>query len=169
MTWVRIDDGMPRHPKFIELDDDAALALWVRGLLYASKFRTGAFVPISALPLLSGATDPEGLAEQLVAAKLWVGRGGGYGILGGGEFWSKYSDGYWCKSACPEVYRRDGSACRYCGSATNLTIDHVVPRCHGGGNTVDNLVVACWKCNHRKRGRTPEQASMALRPLPGGK
>jgi len=27
------------------------------------------------------------------------------------------------------------------------TIDHIVPVSHGGKNTLDNYVTACWKCN----------------------
>lgn len=30
------------------------------------------------------------------------------------------------------------------------TFDHVTPRCQGGSNALDNLVLACFKCNHRR-------------------
>lgn len=72
----------------------------------------------------------------------------------------------WSRAAYPDVLARDGSTCRYCGNATaRPTIDHVVPRCQGGGDEPANLAVACWACNIRKRGRTPEQAGMRLRPV----
>lgn len=62
-----------------------------------------------------------------------------------------------------EVLRRDGFTCQYCGqSVTILTVDHVVPRHMGGKHTWDNLVAACPPCNHRKGGRTIEQAQMRL-------
>jgi len=65
------------------------------------------------------------------------------------------------------VHRRDGYTCQYCGAVTaRPTLDHVVPRRLGGGANWTNLVTACRECNHRKGGRTPEQASMPLRCRP---
>lgn len=63
------------------------------------------------------------------------------------------------------LYARDGNRCQYCGkkySTSELSLDHVVPRSQGGGNSWDNIVCACVKCNTRKGGRTPEQAGMKL-------
>ncbi|GBD24285.1 hypothetical protein HRbin29_01963 [bacterium HR29] len=62
-----------------------------------------------------------------------------------------------------EVFERDGWQCQYCGKVTrDLTLDHVVPRHRGGEHTWENLVSACRACNHRKAGRTPEEARMRL-------
>ena len=62
-----------------------------------------------------------------------------------------------------EVLRRDDYTCQYCGHhSTNLTIDHVVPRHLGGLHAWENLVAACPSCNHRKGGRTADQAQMRL-------
>jgi 5-methylcytosine-specific restriction endonuclease McrA len=62
-----------------------------------------------------------------------------------------------------EVLRRDNYTCQYCGQrASYLTIDHVIPRHLGGLHVWDNLVAACPNCNHRKGGRTVEQAQMHL-------
>jgi 5-methylcytosine-specific restriction endonuclease McrA len=72
-----------------------------------------------------------------------------------------------------QIRRRDGDACRYCGtkvnwndrrSATGGVLEHVRPDLAGGA---DNLVVACRGCNSRKGKRTPEAAGMTLRPAPG--
>lgn len=60
------------------------------------------------------------------------------------------------------IYRRDGHACGYCGSKSNLTLDHVIPKSKGGGNTWQNLVTCCKKCNSTKDDRTPKQADMPL-------
>lgn len=68
----------------------------------------------------------------------------------------------WSKVAYAQVRQRDGGSCRYCGSKENLSIDHIVPRCQGGGDEPENLVVACRSCNSRKGGRTPKQAGMVL-------
>ena len=40
--------------------------------------------------------------------------------------------------------------CVYCGSDSNLTLDHVKPRCRGGRNDASNLVAACRSCNRSK-------------------
>jgi 5-methylcytosine-specific restriction endonuclease McrA len=67
-----------------------------------------------------------------------------------------------------EVLRRDEYTCQYCGTHTvHLTIDHVIPRRLGGQHEWSNLVAACPTCNHRKGGRTVEQAQMHLLHLPG--
>lgn len=63
------------------------------------------------------------------------------------------------------LFARDRNRCQYCGrhfSTSELTIDHVVPRAQGGGDSWNNLVCACVKCNAKKGGRTPQQASMSL-------
>jgi 5-methylcytosine-specific restriction endonuclease McrA len=64
------------------------------------------------------------------------------------------------------IYKRDSNSCQYCGSTRNLTIDHVIPKCRGGEDTWENLVVACGPCN-TKKGNTPlEQTGMKLRRKP---
>lgn len=66
-----------------------------------------------------------------------------------------------------EIMRRDDYTCQYCGQQVSvLTIDHVIPRHLGGPHSWDNLVAACPYCNHRKGGRTVEQAQMRLLRLP---
>lgn len=62
-----------------------------------------------------------------------------------------------------EIFVRDRYTCQYCGKQTrDLTIDHVMPRHRGGRHTWENLVSACRHCNHRKAGRTPQEAHMTL-------
>jgi len=67
------------------------------------------------------------------------------------------------------VLARDNYTCQYCGLVfpkPELTIDHVVPRSHGGQHTWDNVVTACLRCNQHKGSRTPEQAHMPLLSKP---
>lgn len=66
-----------------------------------------------------------------------------------------------------EVFWRDRYTCQYCGkSVRDLTLDHVLPRARGGIHSWENVVSACVLCNHRKAGRTPKEARMALRRQP---
>jgi 5-methylcytosine-specific restriction endonuclease McrA len=66
-----------------------------------------------------------------------------------------------------EIFRRDNFTCQYCGRHTpTLTIDHVIPRHLGGPHVWHNVVAACPFCNHRKGGRTAEEAGMHPIRLP---
>jgi 5-methylcytosine-specific restriction endonuclease McrA len=64
------------------------------------------------------------------------------------------------------VFLRDGFACQYCGSADDLTFDHLVPRSKGGRTTWENIVTACAPCNLRKGDRLLEDSGLHLRRLP---
>lgn len=53
------------------------------------------------------------------------------------------------------VLLRDDYKCQYCGQdftddKGELTLDHVVPRFHGGKTRWENVVAACGKCNLEK-------------------
>ena len=62
-----------------------------------------------------------------------------------------------------EVFARDRHTCQYCGRQTHdLTLDHVMPRHRGGSHTWENLVTACKGCNHRKGGKTLDEARLRL-------
>jgi 5-methylcytosine-specific restriction endonuclease McrA len=73
------------------------------------------------------------------------------------------------------VMARDQYTCVYCGvipgdnrrghavKRADLTVDHLIPRSKGGGNTWSNTACACRWCNHRKADRTPHEAGMKLR------
>lgn len=63
------------------------------------------------------------------------------------------------------IFARDHNMCQYCGrkfSTSELSLDHVVPRSQGGGNSWQNIVCCCLRCNVRKGGRTPSQAGIKL-------
>ena len=51
------------------------------------------------------------------------------------------------------VFLRDEYRCQYCNHlfhTRDLSLDHVVPRCKGGGLNWTNAVTSCRKCNGRK-------------------
>ena len=63
---------------------------------------------------------------------------------------------------CPETIVKEqwdrillvyDSSCVYCGTKSNLTMDHVVPLSLGGTHTIDNIVPACQSCNASKGDR----------------
>ena len=65
------------------------------------------------------------------------------------------------------VFQRDNHTCQYCGSRDDqLSIDHVMPRSRGGGDTWENVTTACLSCNVRKGNRTPKEAAMPLTHVP---
>ena len=67
------------------------------------------------------------------------------------------------------LFARDQYLCLYCGkqlSRQSLTRHHVVPISRGGRDLWENVVAACFQCNSRKGGRTPQQASMPLLAVP---
>lgn len=63
------------------------------------------------------------------------------------------------------VLVRDRHRCAYCGRRAT-TVDHVLPRSQGGGDTWLNTVASCAADNHRKADRTPVQAGMLLLTKP---
>ena len=78
------------------------------------------------------------------------------------------------------IYARDGYTCCYCNVnlehevASRRTLDHIIPRAHGGSNAETNLVTCCITCNSTRRdtplmGVLLERAmAWATRPLPEG-
>ena len=65
------------------------------------------------------------------------------------------------------ILHRDSYTCQYCGyTGDELTLDHVIPRSRKGGETWENMVTACVRCNVKKGNRTPKEANMPLRRTP---
>jgi len=79
------------------------------------------------------------------------------------------------------VLRRDKNVCGYCYkrlSASNGTIDHIIPKCRWEEfkrlgktkgkhvNNWKNVVAACKPCNNKKDNKTPEEASMKMHVKP---
>ncbi|MCW5756203.1 MAG: HNH endonuclease [Phycisphaeraceae bacterium] len=67
------------------------------------------------------------------------------------------------------IFERDGHQCQYCRRhfrSGDLSVDHVLPRARGGGDSWENLVTACIRCNAAKGDRTPAEAGMPLARVP---
>lgn len=68
------------------------------------------------------------------------------------------------------IYRRDQRLCQYCMeycSSEEITIDHIIPKSRGGGNSWTNCVTSCKTCNSKKADRTPKESGMELHRPPG--
>src|SRR3954464_15319012 len=64
------------------------------------------------------------------------------------------------------VFARDRWTCQYCGSRSNLTVDHVIPRSKGGDSSWTNIVASCAPCNRRKGDHLPQHIGMHPRRNP---
>ena len=108
------------------------------------------------------------------------------GATCGQVFTSPYPNAAYCRSGCrprlgghwisPErrsaLYERDGHRCYLCGNqvassgdvnADNYaTLDHVVPRAHGGTDDDNNLMTCCRKCNSVKSDNVYEWNRVSL-------
>ena len=70
MTWVKIDDSFPNHPKIIGLSD-RAFRVHISGLCYCGTYLTDGFIPFAAVEAL--VKEPEYKpTDELEAVGLWI-------------------------------------------------------------------------------------------------
>jgi 5-methylcytosine-specific restriction protein A len=60
------------------------------------------------------------------------------------------------------IIARDGPVCALCGAYGN-SVDHIVPKAHGGTDHPRNLRVLCVKCNSRRSPGTWNRRGATLR------
>lgn len=84
MAWARVDDQWFAHRKVVGLTL-AARGLWTTVLSWSCAQKS-ADVPAHMVRFLAGGEDIDGLAEELVAAGLWIPNGDGWEI----HDWSEY-------------------------------------------------------------------------------
>jgi len=72
------------------------------------------------------------------------------------------------------LFARDNYTCQYCGRHERalrarefLNRDHVQPMSRGGDTSWANCVTACSSCNSKKDNKTPKEAGLRLRSIPG--
>jgi hypothetical protein len=65
MTWIKLNDNVPRHPKIAGLSHRAFRA-WVNALCYASEFLTDGVLPVAFL-----VTVPRKVQIELIDVGLW--------------------------------------------------------------------------------------------------
>ena len=65
------------------------------------------------------------------------------------------------------ILKRDNHTCQYCGArSVPMTIDHILARKKGGGDSWENLVAACVPCNTQKGNKLLNEANMKLLKIP---
>lgn len=65
------------------------------------------------------------------------------------------------------VYKRDNFRCVWCGSSSQLELDHIIPWSAGGPDTFDNLRTLCHGCNTYRSNRA-FPLDVVCRQIPGG-
>ena len=81
MTWVRVDDAAPEHPKIAQCGP-LGFALWIAGLAYCNRNLTDGFIPTGVASRLLSWTHPDSEGNHLKLAATWDGEymGGGWDI-----------------------------------------------------------------------------------------
>lgn len=191
MSWARFDDRYHDNPKVNAawFREPAAIGLHVMCITYCAMHETDGLLPIgflegkcgtkaryrkiSTVLFESGLLEP--VDENWVRVHDFLEFNPSKAALKERREWDKTRKALYSDHALIAAIRdRDQDLCRYCGTVvswtdrrgpTGGTYDHVIPR---GPATLENIVVACRRCNTKKNNRTPEQANMPLLPPRSG-
>ena len=85
MTWIKIDDDFPDHPKTRKVfrkGGSNAVLLHLAGLCYASRFLTDGFIPEDDVEELTMLRYPRKSLKVLLDTDVWAEAPGGYCIVG---------------------------------------------------------------------------------------
>jgi 5-methylcytosine-specific restriction endonuclease McrA len=55
-----------------------------------------------------------------------------------------------------DLFKKYNYCCAKCKSGEKLTIDHILPKCEGGLNNIENLQILCKSCNNHKADNSPK-------------
>lgn len=80
MTWIKIDDDLPDHPKVAGLTD-GAFRLYLTGLCYCSRHLTDGRIP-EAVTSRWGVRHADRAASELMSAGLWTSSADGFEVVG---------------------------------------------------------------------------------------
>lgn len=83
MSWIRLDDNFPDHPKVITLSDKA-FRVYISGLCYSSRYLTDGFLSDPVVNRLDGVLS----AEELAGVGLWSRAENGWEIASYAEYQS---------------------------------------------------------------------------------
>lgn len=185
MTWARFDDRYDDHPKIKKAwrKDPYAVGLHVMAITHCARHETDGLVDLAWIEeKIPQAKARSRTIDVLVDAGLFDALDGEtfqvHDFLEYNPSREKVAQEREWDRRRKELHRdpelvaairsRDQDRCRYCGQLVNWkdrrgptggTYDHVIPR---GPNSLENVVVACRRCNTAKGGRTPGEARMPL-------
>lgn len=165
MTWVRLDDNVPHHPKLKRAGAEAAW-LWLAGIAWCNRFATDGHIPTECVgdlyPNYWSPRKLKRLSARLVECSLWEIVPDGYQIHdycitrqvgNGARLWRSSEER-------ARILERTGGSCAYCSlplTLDTMEVDHVVPLSRGGTEHNFNVTAACLPCNRSKGARTPEE------------
>lgn len=171
-AWIRLDDQIAHHPKFLKAGPIASW-LWIGCVGYAQRFLTDGFIPAGAVTTLCNVDRPALYIKRLLLCGLLEQYKNGYLIhdylnhnasrseVEADKKWDRFRKELYSDPTLVRAIKvRDANRCRYCAVEVNWNdrrgptggqFDHVIPR---GPNTLDNIVVACRRCNCSKGNRT---------------
>ena len=79
MTWIKLDESFPDHPKVHKAGPEAAW-LYVAALCHSGRFLTDGFVDGDMVPKMTAIKSPKKAVQALVLHGLWIEVEGGYQI-----------------------------------------------------------------------------------------
>ena len=79
MTWIKLDDQFPDHPKVMAAGPLAAW-LYVCGLAYCARLLTDGYLPAAQVRKLADVDEATALADRLVGVGLWERVEGGFRV-----------------------------------------------------------------------------------------
>lgn len=184
-----LDDGFDTWPETVRAGKAAAGLYVCCGAWIARSIGNGSITePVVPAEIATMYGTPEWVAKLLLVG-LWTAEGAGYRDVryhGMGNPTAEKVARDKAQAAKRQtlfknpalrkaICLRDKDACRYCGVKVKWTdrkgeqsgtYDKVDP---AGPNDFDNIVVCCRACLAAKGERTPAEASLILRPVPGSR
>ncbi|NJP12456.1 MAG: HNH endonuclease [Leptolyngbyaceae cyanobacterium RU_5_1] len=70
------------------------------------------------------------------------------------------------RSKKKRIVKRDGNRCCWCKKQLKddqMTIEHLTPQSLGGSDSIENLRIACFKCNNSRGNRPYPPGYVSLR------
>lgn len=146
---LEVGDGFVMSPVVLYAGNEAVGA-WLMCALWSAENKTPGQIPREIAEQYGRA-----IATKLVRSGLWNRDGRDYQMQScwGWRFTTIRRREDILASLRERIYRRDGYRCLECGSADDLTLDHVHPHSRGGADTEENLQTLCRSCNSRKGAR----------------
>lgn len=137
--------------------DNAAIGLWVRAGSWSASHGTDGEVPDDVMSKLGTRRQIVSLAAARLIAETATGT---WTLLDSGLCGFTLGERAPIPAKVRElVYSRDGFRCRECGTAQDLSLDHIHPWSKGGSDHPENLQTLCRSCNSRKGARLASEVT----------